>query len=303
MNIEAIESFVAVADEGGFTRGAARLYRDQSVVSRQIQTMEAELGVRLFDRSTRHVRLTETGAELLPHMRATVSAYRDGVRALDRRKRERDRCLYIAYNYLSNDSLTTEWLMDFRDENGIDLRVSEADPDVIIERVVSGAIDGAFVGYIDQGTIPPHLGELLVHAVGECIVVGNRSPLAHAEKLSLVDVLECEFAYPYKTPPANLSLVQHDLAKRGLSVEVTHTDFEGSALKAVEMGLSVTDRPTSVRLDGYAVHKIPYECDDTIKYSFIWDPSRQSSTIERLVAFLRERIDEHDASTERKGSD
>lgn len=290
MNIETIESFIAVADEGSFTHGASSLYRDQSVVSRHIQSMEQELGVKLFNRSTRHVSLTPMGTELLPHMRATVAAYHDGTRMLDQKKREQENCLNIAYNYLSNDSLTTKWLIEFRDLHGVSLRISEADPSVIIDRVASGVIDGAFVGYIDEGTLPKHLGHLLIHSVGEYIIVGNCNPLSEAEALALDDLLDCEFVYPYKTPSENLSLVQHDLAKRGLSVTVSHTDFEGSALKAVEMGLSVTDRPTSVRLDSYDVHRIPYQCEEVIKYAFVWDPSRSSQKVEELVAFLRDKV-------------
>lgn len=68
--------FVAVADEGGFGRAAERLSIVQSAVSQQVRRLERELGVPLFDRTTRRVRLTGAGERLLPEARAVLAAAR-----------------------------------------------------------------------------------------------------------------------------------------------------------------------------------------------------------------------------------
>lgn len=74
MEIRQLEYFTAVADTGGFGRAAASLHIVQAAVSQQIRRLERELGVRLFDRSTRHVRLTDAGRRLLPEARAVLAA-------------------------------------------------------------------------------------------------------------------------------------------------------------------------------------------------------------------------------------
>ncbi|WP_406981926.1 LysR family transcriptional regulator [Nocardiopsis protaetiae] len=66
--------FAAVADEGGFARAAERLHVGQPAVSQQVRRLERELGVVLFDRSTRHVRLSDAGARLLPEARNVLAA-------------------------------------------------------------------------------------------------------------------------------------------------------------------------------------------------------------------------------------
>ncbi len=89
MNLQRIQYFVAVAEELHFTRAARRLYVDQGSLSAAIRRLEHELGLPLFDRSSRKVELTEDGQALLPHayrLLADADAFRSAVR----RRRTRD---------------------------------------------------------------------------------------------------------------------------------------------------------------------------------------------------------------------
>lgn len=72
VDVDAMRVFVKVAELGNLTRAAEHLGVNKSVVSRRLKALEAELGGRLFHRSTRVVRPTPDGEALLPRARRLV---------------------------------------------------------------------------------------------------------------------------------------------------------------------------------------------------------------------------------------
>ncbi|MCX4725274.1 LysR family transcriptional regulator [Streptomyces sp. NBC_00963] len=83
MELRQLECFVAVAEESSFTRAAARLHVVQSAVSATIASLERELHVRLLERTSRRVELSDAGHVLLPKARAALDAARDARDAVD----------------------------------------------------------------------------------------------------------------------------------------------------------------------------------------------------------------------------
>src|SRR5213594_3844948 len=73
VSLDQLRTFIAAADEGSFSAGGRRLRRAQSVVSQTLANLETQLGVKLFDRSSRSPVLTKQGVALLAEARAVVS--------------------------------------------------------------------------------------------------------------------------------------------------------------------------------------------------------------------------------------
>ena len=82
MTLDEIETFVCIAEVGGFTEASTRLRRSQPAVSRRIRELERALGAPLFERAGRRVALTDAGRAFLPHAQAALAAARDGERAV-----------------------------------------------------------------------------------------------------------------------------------------------------------------------------------------------------------------------------
>ena len=74
MELRQLEHFLAVAEEGHFTRAARRCRMSQSALSASIRSLERDLDSRLFVRTTRKVELTEAGRVLLEESRRTLRA-------------------------------------------------------------------------------------------------------------------------------------------------------------------------------------------------------------------------------------
>jgi LysR family carnitine catabolism transcriptional activator len=83
VNLKLLQAFIEVAEHSSFRRAAEEIGRTQSAVSMQIRQLEEQLGLRLFQRTTRQVRLTAEGAKLLTHVRSAMSELMAGLRQAD----------------------------------------------------------------------------------------------------------------------------------------------------------------------------------------------------------------------------
>ena len=74
MELEQLRHFIAAAEGGSFSAAARSLYISHSTVCRSVSSLEEELGVRLFERSSRDFRLTPAGEALLPQAQNLLDA-------------------------------------------------------------------------------------------------------------------------------------------------------------------------------------------------------------------------------------
>ena len=86
--LPAIASFARVAHHGSFTRAAAELGVSTSALSQSLRALEARLGVRLLERSTRHVRPTEAGQRFLDEAGPGLASLAMAVEGLDESRRQ-----------------------------------------------------------------------------------------------------------------------------------------------------------------------------------------------------------------------
>src|SRR5262245_11440693 len=171
MDLRQLSYFVAVAEEGQFTRAAARVRVAQPAISAQIRRLERELGEPLFHRDPRAVRLTDAGAALLPHARAALAAAergRDTIASLRGVLHGRLR-IGVAGPV---DRRLAETLGDFhRTHPPIEIELSSQHNEPLLEALASGDIDAGVIG-VGVQPLPPQVRARVVAV--EPLVLGVR---------------------------------------------------------------------------------------------------------------------------------
>lgn len=172
--------FAEVARAGSFTAAARQLGLTRSAVSQRVAVLEAELGVRLLNRTTRSVSLTEAGAAMLPHCEAVSSA---AASALDAARAHHDRprgTLVVSAAKGPAHAVVApvlpSLLADYP-QLQIELRVQEANIDVVAEGVDvvvrAGSGDSTLVGR--------RLGALELRVCGSPAALEGRRPRVLAD--------------------------------------------------------------------------------------------------------------------------
>src|SRR6185295_8282004 len=80
ITLRQLQAFVAVAATGNFTQAARRMLVAQSAVSVLVRDLEGDLGIRLFDRTTRRVELTAAGVECRATAEKLIADLDDAIR-------------------------------------------------------------------------------------------------------------------------------------------------------------------------------------------------------------------------------
>src|SRR3954447_4405822 len=122
-----LRAFVTVAEELNFTRAAERLFIAQQALSAQVQQLESRLSVKLFDRTTRRVGLTDAGEQLLPHALATLHALDAGIAELQAAQRAERATLRVGLSGTASAPVVGEAMRLFAERHpDVELQVSNA---------------------------------------------------------------------------------------------------------------------------------------------------------------------------------
>jgi LysR family transcriptional activator of glutamate synthase operon len=154
MNFFQLECFRMIEKKKSFTVAADELSLSQSALSKQISRLEDELGVRLFDRSRRNVRLTMAGQEFSVHAEKLCEDYEKMKQAI-RWYRESGRIVIGAVESIGSSDLseTIGSFINLFPEGDVDVEVRKATTWQLLDLLKEGQVDMAFVARIDSAVL------------------------------------------------------------------------------------------------------------------------------------------------------
>lgn len=182
MDLFALETFVAVAQERSFSRAALRLHRTQPAVSQTIAKLEAELGESLFERSSRDGSLTDAGEVLHDYAHKLLNLREEATEALgDLRSLHRGK-LNLAANEYTCLSLLPVLDQFCRAHPRIKVAVQRSLASRIPDEVLAHGVELGIVSFRPED---PALQSIVIYRDELAFVVNPKHALARAHTVSI----------------------------------------------------------------------------------------------------------------------
>lgn len=291
MELRHLRYFEAVARHCHVTRAAAELRIAQPALSKQVSQLEQELGVTLFDRVGRSVRLTEAGEALLPHARAVIAQVESAYSEMaERVGLKRGRTVIGAPPSVGMYLLPRALAAFSRTYPGIEIRLHEAGLQALPELLETGQIDIAIASLPINSdnpsfTVVPLFTEDLI------IATSRTHPLANRERVAMTELRDERWLLPSK----NYELREATLKACKQAGFTPHVVLEGCEtstllrLVAADMGIALV--PSLAVTEGCCEVAVLQISDQKIQRSIglVWRHDRVGSPAARaLRAFLAE---------------
>lgn len=217
MEIRQVRYFVMVAQTGSFSQAAKELFISQSTLSQQIQQLENEVGVKLLERNTRKVTLSEYGQEFLPYAKNLIYDAEACLGSIMDVRNMATGKLVIGVTYTFS-SVMVDVLKEFiRDYPGIRLSIRTALMEELMDMLERNEIDLA-LSY-DPGHKYDNIESTELFRSGICVIARDTHPLAQKVSISLEELSRLKLALPVSGMQAR-DKFDSVLAEKGIKMNI-----------------------------------------------------------------------------------
>jgi DNA-binding transcriptional LysR family regulator len=293
MELRHLRDFVAVAEEGSFTRAASKIHVTQPSLTRQIKNLEEELGAQLLVRGSHGVSLTANGQAFLLSAKRVLEINSEGVAAIKNAKQTNRPQLRIGYlSALYCEPLTRTLGLFRRSNPQVSINLFEMTIAEQLAALAEGKLDLAFVGPA-CGHFDSSLCHEFVASHDVLVAVCQRDPLAKKHQLSLQDLDTYLFvALSSRVWPGWRQWITELFAGARLDLQVIEeVDNETAALRLVALGLGVAlipERAKSLRHGGVSLR--PLSPRLRIRSAVAWSAQNDSAGLKNYLQVIRETL-------------
>lgn len=301
MNTSQIDCFLAASEHLSFTKAAESLHLAQPTLSRQIITLEREIGVRLFARKNNTVRLTAAGAILaagLSVVRGDLDNLIKRVQRADREERDRQITLNIgtAMGQRFTGPITDSFVSLSHTRPNIQIQITYFNLSRLIPAFIEDEVDACIVSLDDINHIKNmnvDLDYLVVREGYGCIVLPADHPLANKAELKLADLTGESFLIVDPQESGMISRKQLELCEAfGMIPSKQITSNVGTLAMWLETGVGIsTMNPWHMLKNSPNLKFIESAELGKVKEVFAWKKNNVNPGIHALVkAFKSGRV-------------
>jgi DNA-binding transcriptional LysR family regulator len=293
MDLRRLRYFVAAAEELSFNRAARRLRIAQPPLSNQIKHLEEELGVRLFERTSRGVRMTEAGEALLEEARRIFVQVDQTVNLVRRVGYGTVGRLTLGFVPSASNEVLPPILHTFRDRYpDVELFLREMRPDRVVQRLHDKQID---VGFL---YLPLDDASLNIECVSReplVLALAESHPLASRSRVELQALAEEPFILPARYPmPGLYGQVTEVCRQAGFVPKAVQKDvwLMQTIVGLVAGGIGVALVPASLRnfhRKG-VVYKSVYGISPTVELGVVWRRDDPGVVLNSFLQAVRESL-------------
>ena len=293
MELRHLRTFHVVAEELNFSRAATKLHVAQSALSRTIADLESEMEVKLLNRNTHGVALTEAGRLFQTRVRLILEDTRDAVLEAQRRSRGETGTLRIGFIGTLSQSLLPQLLQIYRAEYpSVDLILSELGPTPQREKILSGHLDCGFIGFAVDSP-DPQLETFVVAEDALVAAIPASHALAKQPAIRLIDLKDDAF---YLTAQANAPVFNPWLIKlcesAGFEPRIAReADRAATVLNYVAAGFGISLFPARISaLATPGVRFVPLKGRlPKYQYKLAWLRRSGNQTLLKFVQLVRQQ--------------
>lgn len=242
MSFEQIKAFLAAAECGSFRRAAEVLNGTQPSVSARIHALESELGVPLFHRMPRGVRLTQMGQVFLPYAQRCMGSLREGREMLDSARHASAGVLSIAVARAVGTYVLPGILRRFREQYpGINVRIKVGRSSEVLQMVISEEVQLGIARFLQH----PDVNEIHLYDEEIVLVTNIDHPFAQRGEATIQEVAQ-EPLILYDRGSAYFIAINQACQQAGI---VPRVEMDLDSIEAtkhmVELGMGISFLPRS----------------------------------------------------------